>query len=57
MQAIESVHRGETIVQPAITENLLRGLKGHSIEFDSLPQPGGVNGIRKRDTKPGRQRL
>lgn len=39
IQAIESVHRGETIVQPAITENLLRGLKGHAVEFDSLPTP------------------
>ncbi|MFT4630934.1 MAG: DNA-binding NarL/FixJ family response regulator [Dinoroseobacter sp.] len=39
IQAIEFVHRGETIVQPAITENLLRGLKGHAVELDSLPTP------------------
>ena len=37
--AIESVHRGERIVQPAITETLLRGLRGHSACFDSLPNP------------------
>ncbi|NND82181.1 MAG: response regulator transcription factor [Gammaproteobacteria bacterium] len=37
--AIESVHRGETIVQPAITETLLRGLHGHDNAFDSLPEP------------------
>lgn len=37
--AVESVHAGETIVQPAITENLLRGLRSHNAEFDSLPNP------------------
>ncbi|NND00267.1 MAG: response regulator transcription factor, partial [Gammaproteobacteria bacterium] len=37
--AIESVHRGETIVQPAITETLMRGLHGQSADFDSLPMP------------------
>lgn len=39
VSAIESVHNGETIVQPAITETLLRGLDGQSSEFDSLPSP------------------
>ena len=39
ISAIESVHKGETIVQPAITETLLRGLHGHTSVFDSLPQP------------------
>ncbi|MEM7361316.1 MAG: response regulator transcription factor [Pseudomonadota bacterium] len=39
IDAIESVHKGETIVQPAITENLLRGLKGHDADFDALPNP------------------
>lgn len=39
VSAIESVHNGGTIVQPAITETLLRGLDGQSSEFDSLPSP------------------
>lgn len=37
--AIESVHQGETIVQPAITETLLRGLSGQDTDFDALPDP------------------
>jgi len=37
--AIESVHKGETIVQPAITDKLLRGLKSQKGDFDSLPEP------------------
>ena len=37
--AIQSVHHGETIVQSAITDTLLRGLDGQSSEFDSLPCP------------------
>jgi len=37
--AIEAVHRGETIVQPAITDTLLRGLKFQKGDFDSLPEP------------------
>jgi len=39
VSAIESVHNGGTIVQPAITDTLLRGLDGQSSEFDSLPSP------------------
>ncbi len=39
ISAIESVYRGETIVQPAITDTLLRGLKAQKGEFDSLPTP------------------
>lgn len=37
--AIDAVHRGETIVQPAITDTLLRGLKFQKGDFDSLPDP------------------
>jgi len=33
------VHRGETIVQPAITDTLLRGLTFQKGDFDSLPDP------------------
>ena len=39
VSAIEAVHKGETIVQPAITETLLRGLRQQDNEFDSLPNP------------------
>lgn len=39
VEAIESVHRGEVIVQPAITDSLLRGLRSHDAEFESLPKP------------------
>ena len=37
--AIEAVHKGETIVQPSITDTLLRGLPSQKGEFDSLPAP------------------
>ena len=41
IRAIESVHAGETMMQPAITESLLKGLQGHPSEFVSsrLPEP------------------
>lgn len=39
VSAIEAVHKGETIVQPAITETLLRGLRQQDNEFDALPNP------------------
>lgn len=41
--AIETVHKGETIVQPAITDTLLRGLKSQKGEFDSLPEPEALS--------------
>ena len=46
--AIESVHRGETIVQPAITETLLRGLRSQYADFDSLPNP---EDLTKKETE------
>ena len=39
IMAIEAVHKGETIVQPAITDSLLKGLSNQQGEFDSLPDP------------------
>ena len=48
ISAIESVHKGETIVQPVITENLLRGLRGHTAGFDSLPNP---QNLTKKETE------
>lgn len=43
ISAIESVHAGETIVQPAITDTLLRGLKTQKGDFDSLPEPTALS--------------
>ncbi len=37
--AIESVHRGETMIQPAITETLLKGLGQRGANFDSAAMP------------------
>ncbi len=39
--AIRSVAAGETMIQPAVTEALLRGLSRHAAEFESstLPEP------------------
>jgi len=41
IEAIESVYAGETMIQPAITEALLKGLSGERNEFDSssMPEP------------------
>jgi DNA-binding NarL/FixJ family response regulator len=43
ISAIEAVHKGETIVQPAITDTLLRGLKTQKGGFDSLPEPTSLS--------------
>lgn len=41
VNAIETVHQGKTLIQPAITEKLLEGLRGVKGEFEasSLPEP------------------
>jgi DNA-binding NarL/FixJ family response regulator len=39
VRAIESVHRGETCVQPAVTERILQGLGKVQSSFESDPQP------------------
>ncbi len=41
IQAVESVAKGETMIQPAITEALLKGLSRQSTEFESsdIPEP------------------
>ena len=41
--AIQAVHNGETIVQPAITDSLLKGLATQKGEFDSLPNPQSLS--------------
>ncbi|GAB5379204.1 MAG: response regulator transcription factor [Aliiglaciecola sp.] len=39
VEAIETVHAGETLIQPAITERVLQGLQGKQNEFDSIETP------------------
>ncbi|GAB54610.1 two-component system regulatory protein [Glaciecola punicea ACAM 611] len=46
--SIETVHNGDTLIQPAITERLIAGLQGIKGEFESakLPEP-----LSKRETE------
>ncbi len=39
VNAIQTVNRGETLVQPALTERLLKGLSDQSTKFESLDLP------------------
>ena len=41
VEAIETVHQGKTLIQPAITEKLLEGLRGVKGEFEAsdMPEP------------------
>ena len=41
VEAIETVHEGKTLIQPAITEKLLEGLRGVKGEFEAsdMPEP------------------
>lgn len=39
LQAIQSVAAGQTMIQPAITEALLKGLSRQASEFESSPMP------------------
>ncbi len=39
IRAIESVHRGETMIQPAVTETLIKGLGGQRSDFDAAAMP------------------
>ncbi|TDF35705.1 response regulator transcription factor [Alteromonadaceae bacterium M269] len=41
VEAIETVHEGKTLIQPAITEKLLEGLRGVRGEFEAsdMPEP------------------
>ncbi len=41
--AIKSVVSGETIVQPALTDTLIRSLGAHQDNFDSLPDPQALS--------------
>ena len=48
VQSIETVHRGDTSLQPAITERLIQGLQGIKGEFEAseMPEP-----LSKRETE------
>jgi len=43
VDAIVAVHRGETIVQPALTDTLIRSLGSQKGDFDSLPDPQALS--------------
>jgi DNA-binding NarL/FixJ family response regulator len=48
VDSIATVHKGETLIQPAITERLIQGLQGVKGEFESadMPEP-----LSKRETE------
>ncbi|MCV2883486.1 response regulator transcription factor [Aestuariibacter sp. AA17] len=39
VEGIEAVHSGKSLIQPAITERVVRGLKSHKVDFESASQP------------------
>lgn len=43
VSAIETVHGGETLIQPAITQRVLQGLQGVEYNFDSYEQPESLS--------------
>lgn len=43
VDGIEKVHGGETLIQPAITEKVLKGLQGKQTDFDSFDQPESLS--------------
>lgn len=48
VNSIETVHAGNTLIQPAITERLIAGLQGKSAEFESAQSPEPLS---KRETE------
>lgn len=48
VQSIETVHKGDTLIQPAITERLIQGLQGIKGEFESSDMPDPLS---KRETE------
>jgi len=48
IDAIETVHRGERLVQPALSERLLRGLQGLKSEFEA---PDPIEPLSPRETE------
>lgn len=48
IRSIETVHAGETLIQPAITERLIEGLQGKNARFDASDMPESLS---KRETE------
>lgn len=48
VESVETVHKGETLIQPAITERLIQGLQGIKGEFESSQMPEALS---KRETE------
>lgn len=48
VDSIETVHNGDTLIQPAITERLIQGLQGIKGEFESADVP---ESLTKRETE------
>jgi DNA-binding NarL/FixJ family response regulator len=48
VESITTVHKGETLIQPAITECLIQGLQGKKGEFESADLPEALS---KRETE------
>lgn len=39
VEAIETVYKGDTLIQPSITQRVIQGVQGLHSDFDSLSQP------------------
>lgn len=48
VESITTVHKGETLIQPAITERLIQGLQGKKGDFESADLPEALS---KRETE------
>ncbi|WP_395340660.1 response regulator [Ningiella sp. W23] len=46
--SIETVYQGNTLIQPAITESLIEGVTGKSVNFEAAPIPAPLS---KRETE------
>ncbi|HEY7906594.1 MAG TPA: response regulator transcription factor, partial [Wenzhouxiangella sp.] len=44
LNAVRTLASGNTLVNPAITDRLLKGLKSHTTEFSALEQPEAMTG-------------
>lgn len=47
VEAIQTVHAGKTLIQPAITEKVLQGLQGLESDFESYQQPEDLSDKEK----------
>lgn len=43
VSGIQTVHNGETLIQPVITERVLRGIKSNPVKFESVDQPEALS--------------